>query len=175
MAFDLTALLAADSRSSGFRVQRDCDRPGAAGTTDTTKIAPLQPLLALGIVDPGRRFDFDYPYPQTYYWEGSRIDPPATSVSPPAAFAVAGRPRAGLESLADAEFDEARAKRHVRASDSRQNPVFEVPLRIACQIFEILRVADVLVGQARMDSSAHREHLAFLLFQQGKHKLVGYA
>jgi hypothetical protein len=26
-----------------------------------------------------------------------------------------------------------------------------------------------------MDSSAHREHLAFLLFQQGKHKLVGYA
>ena len=84
-------------------------------------------------------------------------------------------PAKGLESLAVAKFDEARAKRHVRASDSRQNPVFKVPLRIACEIFEILRVADVLVGQTRMDSSAHREHFAFLLFHQGKHKVVGYA
>ena len=58
------------------------------------------------------------------------------------------------------------------ALEPGQNPVFEVPLKAFKQVRKILRIADILGRQSRMNPLSQFEHLVLLLLNKLKHHLV---
>src|SRR5271166_2507670 len=70
------------------------------------------------------------------------------------------------------QFGDFRAQRHVRALESREDAILEVPSRIRDQVGKVMRVADILGTQAGMDLVRELEDLVMLQLDKLQHQLI---